>query len=83
MWWQKKDYKYYHNKGFVSAVFAPKEKLEALKKRYEKLKLTNKNLWQLRAEMEGFMQGLEKRNRSRLDILDKTKQPSRETDLER
>ena len=43
-----------------------------------------KNLWRLRAEMEGFMQGLEKRNCSRLDLLEKMKEQNREEkDLER
>lgn len=84
MWWQKKDYRYYFNKGFIDAVFSPKENLSALKREYENLKPKAEKYWKLRAKAEGFLAGLEKRNRSRLDLLEKMKDQSREEkDLER
>ena len=68
----KKEYQDYYNEAFLLATFAPKENLEKLKKQYVSMKNNNSNNKILKAKMSGFMDGLEKRNRSRLSILEKS-----------
>ena len=68
----KKEYQDYYNEAFLLATFSPKENLGKLKKKYVSLKKSNTNNKILKAKMSGFMDGLEKRNRSRLSILEES-----------
>ena len=69
------------------AMFSPEEKLEELKKEFESMKATKKNYRQLKAKVQGFLSGLEKRNRSKVYPLDKAKKQNvergKEEDRER
>jgi|GEM_PF-4555048 len=77
MFWKKKGYKEYYDQGFLQATFEPKESLEELKQQYLKKRNANQN-WILKAKMAGFMAGLEARNKSRLDLIEKANRVSKQ-----
>ena len=64
----------YYNEAYLLAVFSPKENLEKLKNKYQSMKKNNANHKKMKALMSGFMAGLEQRNRSRLEVLEKLKE---------
>jgi len=82
MFWKKKGYKEYYDQGFLQATFEPYESLEALKQQYLKKRTANQN-WILKAKMAGFMAGLEARNKSRLDLIEKANRVSKQQKQER
>lgn len=67
-----------YNQGFLEATFKAKKSLQKLEKHYATMKPSPDNYQELRSRMEGFMDGLEKRKRSRLNILQRALQQSRE-----
>ena len=79
MFWKKKGYKEYYDQGFLDATFEPRESLENLKRQYLKKRTTHQN-WILKAKMAGFMAGLEARNKSRLDLLEKANAVAKQQD---
>ena len=70
---KKKDYQDYYNEAYLLAVFSPKENLDRLKQKYQSMKKSAANHKKMKALMSGFMAGLEQRNRSRLETLEKMK----------
>ncbi len=73
------------DEGYLEAIFCPVESIEAYKRKYKSISPSAKNYRRMRARLEGFMQGLEKRERAR-QLFGKSKQKSREgfdDDLER
>jgi hypothetical protein len=70
---KKKEYQDYYNEAYLLAVFSPKENLDQLKKKYQSMKKSASNNKKMKALMSGFMAGLEQRNRSRLETLEKMK----------
>lgn len=68
-WLKRKEYKDYYNEAYLLAVFSPKQNLEKLEKKYQSMRKSSSNHKKMKALMSGFMAGLEQRNRSRLDAL--------------
>jgi hypothetical protein len=71
---KKKENQDYYNEAYLLAVFSPKENLEKLKNKYQSMKKSNANHKKMKALMSGFMAGLEQRNRSRLEVLEKMRE---------
>jgi len=68
------------DKGFLEAVFCPLESIEEYKKKYSEIRPGAKNHQLIRARLEGFMNGMEKRERGR-QLIEKGK--GKNEDLER
>jgi len=82
---KKKDSKSLKDKWFLKGVFEPQENLQYLEAQYNKKRNSRKNEI-LRAETEGFLDGLKKRNNSRLSQLQKLReqqQKNKDQELER
>lgn len=63
----KKNSKTIKDEWYLKGVFEPNDHLDKLQKQYEKKRRSAGKTEQLRNQVEGFLSGLEKRNRSRLD----------------
>ena len=76
---KNKDIQSIKNEWYLHGMFNPEEHLDHLEKKYNKKRNSNKDKI-LRAEIEGFTSGLEKRNKSRLAQLQKLRESQKNKD---